>query len=255
MDSVRLNGYEIIMSHILCVFRLLVIVFTWVGVSSLNVLAGGPATADEPAFCDPEKFLSLEETPVVAGIDRLRVFRIGRLRLAGMAVGASEASDVIGLAETYSVTADDHYCTWYVNKGNKEAEAEFNFHYVSNPLYSTPGRAAKEFMGTLGSSFKGGPGIPSFWSCAVNSGYIAMGCNAQMHRGPSVFGMILAFSGCSSEHALSIVNRIWGLNGVLPEVRLAIIQAARDFGDSRPDLRAKLLGVMLSEVDASFVLP
>ncbi|HLE00069.1 MAG TPA: hypothetical protein VJB59_07410 [Bdellovibrionota bacterium] len=245
------------MSHILCVFRLIVIVFAFAAVSSLDVLAGGPwseATAEEPAFCDPDRFMSFEETPVVRGIDRLRVFRIGRLTLAGMAIGASEASDVIGLAETYSVTADDHYCTWYVNKGNKEAEAEFNFRYVSNPLYSSPSRAAKEFMGTLDSSFKGGPGVPSFWSCAINQGYIAMGCNGQMHRGPSVFGMILAFSGCSSEHALTIANRIWGLNGVLPEVRLAIIQAARDFGDSRPDLRAKLLGVMLSEVP-SFALP
>ncbi len=62
-----------------------------------------------------------------------------------------------------------------------------------------------------------------------------MDCNGMRHRGPTSFGMLLTYSGCSAEPANTTVNKIWGLNGVNPAVRLAIIQKAYDYGQSNPE--------------------
>jgi hypothetical protein len=80
----------------------------------------------------------------------------------------------------------------------------------------------------------------SFLSCLENNKILIMGCNAQMHRGPTVFGMLLSFSGCSAEHSAEIVNSLWGLNGVKAEVRLAIIDEGRKLGDEDPNARLRL---------------
>ena len=78
---------------------------------------------------------------------------------------------------------------------------------------------------------------PSFLSCAENRHYLALGCNSMAHRGPTVFGMLLAFSGCTPEHSLEIVNHIWGQNGVSDETRLTLIQEGATHGKTRPESR------------------
>jgi hypothetical protein len=60
------------------------------------------------------------------------------------------------------------------------------------------------------------------------------------HRGPTVFGMLLAYSGCSAEHSLEITNQIWGLNGVKRKVRLAIIRKAYELGNTQKESRKRL---------------
>ena len=60
------------------------------------------------------------------------------------------------------------------------------------------------------------------------------------HRGPTAFGMVLAALGCSPEHAAEIVNRLWGLNDIPAENRLAAIRRAYDSGARQPELRARL---------------
>ena len=70
-----------------------------------------------------------------------------------------------------------------------------------------------------------------FLSCLEESKYLAIGCHGMLHRGPSAFAMILAFSGCSPAHSLEIVNHLWGLNGVKYEVRNAIAEAGYELGE------------------------
>jgi hypothetical protein len=52
--------------------------------------------------------------------------------------------------------------------------------------------------------------------------------------------MLLAFSGCSPKHSLTIVNDLWGLNGLQKTRRLGAIQWAYTFGQAHLDSRNKL---------------
>ncbi len=87
----------------------------------------------------------------------------------------------------------------------------------------------------------------NFLNCAKEEKYIALGCNEMMHRGPTVFGMLLAFSGCEPEHALEIVNQTWGLNGVKRKVRLAVIRKAFELASTHPESRKQLQELFSSE--------
>ena len=102
----------------------------------------------------------------------------------------------------------------------------------------TEKEAVAEFMNILEKTFDSSS--TSFLSCASEQHYIALGCNGMRHRGPTVFGMLLAFSGCSPKNALEISNQIWGLNGVKRKVRLAVIEKAYELGASHRSSREKL---------------
>lgn len=208
-------------------------------ISVSAVTAAAEPRAQEPAYCDLNAFLKSEvAAPISQSIQRLHLYRLGNVTVAGMAMGLSKTSEMEALAESFSAGANVNFCTWYLNKGNTEAEKSFNHHYVDNPNKLTPEQAVTQFMGALQSSFTNGAN--TFLACAETRGYIAMGCNGQMHRGPSGIGMLLAFSGCTPEHAEAIVDRIWGLNGVQYNVRLSIIQAGFDLGSQNPALRQRL---------------
>ncbi|HEY6001015.1 MAG TPA: hypothetical protein VI078_17160 [bacterium] len=200
--------------------------------------APAPAAA-EPAFCVPGTFLA-HEVPglAVAGVSRLRVFRLGPAVLAGMAIGDSDAAAVARLAEGHGATSADRYCTWYVNKGNREAAKLFRHVYLPNPRHLGPRKAADEYGELFGPAL--GPGPDAVWGCLEQRHYVAVGCNGQQHRGPTAFGMVLAALGCEPEHAAEIVNHLWGLNGVPEANRLAAIRRAYEIGASQPDLRARL---------------
>ncbi|HAR43332.1 MAG TPA: hypothetical protein DCS07_12000 [Bdellovibrionales bacterium] len=195
----------------------------------------------EPAYCGPERFLSSElQVPGSASVQRLRAFRVGQTTLAGMAIGLSQALDVQKVAETFSATPEEKFCTWYLNSGNEEAEKLFHHIYLDSPLQMTPAGAAAKYRELLESFFTGSQSGANFISCLENQKYLAFGCNGQSHRGPAVFGMLLTFSGCSPESAEQIVNQLWGLNGVDVKVRLAILNEAFELGNEHPDLRARL---------------
>lgn len=227
------------------VLRLAGIVFTAVlvaGVRPFCAGAGEIVAAAEPAYCNPAGFPQ-REIPVAAdglhNLQKLHAFRLGRVVVAGLAVGNSEAAAVRDLARRFSPAMDEaHWCTWYVNNGNAEAARSFNFHYVPNPAWLSEETAPRAYLEALGSSFADDP--ESLLSCAKDHGYVALGCDGMMHRGPTLYGMLLAYSGCRPENAAQIVNAIWGLNGVSPDVRLAIIRASYDFGRAHPEQSARL---------------
>lgn len=193
----------------------------------------------EPSYCAPSVFLKKEIKHNNNKLLRGRIFQLGETKVMGVAVGNSDARDLVNFAYAQSTAkAEDKFCTWYYNEGNKEAEAWFTHRYVPNPIWLTASSAAKKFGGVLRDEFA--HAIPSFLSCAQNHKYIAMGCDGQKHRGPSVFGMMLAFSGCSPENAAAIVNTLWGLNNVSKTTRLSIITEGKRFGDLDPEGRRQL---------------
>jgi hypothetical protein len=203
---------------------------------------GSFAMAAEPSYCDPANFKNLEvKYTSKSKPSNLHVYKIGGLTLAGMAVGNSKLQDVIDLAQTYSSAgAADKYCTWYLNDGNSQASKAFAWHYVPRPTGSDLKGMGNIYMNALGEDFD--QANVSFVSCAVNQGYVGMGCDGMKHRGPSVFAMLLAYSGCSPEHAATIATQIWGNNGVTTEMRAEL--GRRAIAGARPQFAEMLRKVM-----------
>ncbi len=199
-----------------------------------------PTDPNEPAYCNPAAFSPSHEIPILTqGIIRGHAFRLGKVVFVGLAVGNSPVDATETLAREFSVAGDKHgYCTWYFNKGNEEAENSFNWNYVSNPKDLRTDEAVTMYLDRLGPSIDSDEN--NMIACARELGYLAMGCTGQKHRGPTVFGMVLAYSGCSPHRANAIVNSIWGLNGVPSARREAIIRAAYERGRSNPDKSREL---------------
>jgi hypothetical protein len=192
--------------------------------------------AAEPAYCNPKNFRSKEVDPHES-ILRDHAFQMGKVMIVGGAIGYSNSTKIGEFVENYSdASAADKYCTWYFNEGNDNAAEKFNHLYVTNPKKVTATSGAKEYRQVLKDQFA--KSKTSFLSCIEKHKILVMGCNGQMHRGPTVFGMMLSFSGCSSKNSLAIVNDLWGKNGVKPEVRQAIIEEGFKMGSE--DLQARL---------------
>ena len=188
----------------------------------------------EPPYCSLDQFKKAEIKSPVSGLKRVHVFQLGETVLAGLAIGQSNAKSVSELSGSFSSAGvQNDYCTWYVNSGNSEAEKRFVHHLLPHPMTVSPSTEADTYLSTMHDSFE--LDAPSFQSCIVQNHYLAIGCNGMMHRGPTVFGMLLAYSGCSAEHAENIVDAIWGLNGVDRAVRLSIISRAFDLGNANPE--------------------
>lgn len=200
------------------------------------------SVAAEPAYCDPENFFQ-KEIETQAGIWRHHTFKFGNVILLGGAIGYSNPFKVTGFAEENStVSGAEKYCTWYYNEGNDFASTLFNHFYVSNPQNVTVVTGPQEYREVLKDQFA--KSNTNFLSCLESHKYLAMGCNGQMHRGPTVFGMLLSFSGCSSKNSLTIVNKLWGKNGVKPEVRQAIIEEGYKLGNEDPQARLRMQKVL-----------
>lgn len=197
------------------------------------------SAAAEPAYCNPATFFAKEVKHNNSKLERGHLYQLGEVKLLGVAVGNSKTSELVKFAMAQSsAEASDKYCTWYFNEGNSEAEAAFTHRYVSNPSGLTTTTGPAQYNKVLRNEFANS--IPSFLSCAQNHKYIAMGCNGQKHRGPTVVGMLLAYSGCSPENAATIVNTIWGLNGVKAAVRLSIINEGKKLGNADPEARVRM---------------
>jgi hypothetical protein len=200
------------------------------------------ASASEPAYCDAKAFLKMERGNNVPHLVRARVFQVGSLTLAGLAVGQSDARYTRTLAEQYSkYSTNEKSCTWYLNKGNAQAEEMFSHYYVSNPMFKSA-KVANEYYATLHEIFSAAP--TNMVDCAVDHKFVAMGCDGMKHRGPSVFAMFLAYSGCTPAHATQIANKIWGSNFVSTSTRTAIAQKGFEIGNADPKGRAALQKVM-----------
>lgn len=208
---------------------------------SLWILASAAqAQNPEPAYCNPKTFETLE---VKAGInqapDRLKVYKLGSAYFAGMAVGNSDFSQVQSVAKKFSTSSTrDNFCTWYVNDGNHEAEVSFNHQYLENPRDLDVATGPQEYLKVIGDDFS--RSANNFLTCFEKHKYVGVGCNGMKHRGPTLFAMVLAYSGCLAKNAAKIANTLWGLNGVNESVRQAIVQGAYDLGTSEPDARLRM---------------
>ncbi|MFZ9594546.1 MAG: hypothetical protein ACO3A2_00515 [Bdellovibrionia bacterium] len=212
----------------------------------------------EPSYCDPDRFdateIRLSEDVYLpqSGLKRIHAFQLGQVTLVGLGVGDSSVQAVKDLAQKYAPQMKAKgYCTWYLNHPkvesdlNKKLAAQTFIHkdILKNPMSMDEQEVGKAFMEVIGSSFDQEP--TSFLSCVTGQKYLALGCNGMMHRGPTVFGMVLAFSGCSPSHALEISNQIWGLNGVKRKVRLSAIQKAYELGERHPESRKRMQDAFL----------
>jgi hypothetical protein len=193
-------------------------------------LPGLKAFADA-AYCDPSLFSKREvkyPNPPES-LENLHIFKVGRVYLGALGIDAAKVSEIKDLVKFFSVPDEaKKSCFWYVNKGNKEAQRILNHFYLKNPKDLKPDKAVKEYLKIIGPSFSERPA--NFVACAESQSFVAVGCNAGLHRSPTVVGMILAYSGCSPESADQIINETWGLNDIKPEVRLSIIKGGYDFG-------------------------
>lgn len=197
----------------------------------------------EPPFCDYAGLQKHQVSVDSSGLDREMAYQIGALRLVGVAVGDSDNEALKTLARKTSpaLGSAQKYCTWYFNDGDDDAKRQFTWRNVERPD-SDPRKAAREYSEVLSSIFD--QDSVSFLSCAQREGYVAMGCDGQKHRGPSVFAMFLSYAGCTPEHSVLIVNALWGENGIKPESRRAVAQVAYDLGKSHPEQRRKLQELM-----------
>jgi hypothetical protein len=197
----------------------------------------------EPSYCDPKTFLSKEVTMPENKLANAHQFQLGEVTVVGLGVGSSKTEELKAYATTRSTaSASSNYCTWYYNEGNAEAEKSFTHIYLNNPKSLDTTTGPDEYGEKLKNQF--GNSAINFISCAADHKYLAFGCNGMKHRGPTVFGMMLAFSGCKAERAAYIANVVWGLNQVKEEVRLAIVQKAKDMGDKNPSQREQMQNLL-----------
>lgn len=210
-------------------------------VLSSQTFAATPA-AGEPKFCNVERFSELERGNNIPYLDRVHVFQIGKLTLAGLGVGNSDHRYVESLANQYSrYGADEKSCVFYFNDGNEAAEEAFNHVYAPSPVLRGKSIANK-YEALITPLFD--DTATSFVSCATKHNFIALGCDGMRHRGPSVFAMLLAYAGCLPESASEIANAVWGTNHVPRSTRLEIARRGYTAGNQNPAARAKLQKLM-----------
>jgi hypothetical protein len=191
----------------------------------------------EPSYCSVAAFKSHEVSYSDSSLKRLHVYELGKVHLAGLGIGTSSYKAIEKMVKAYSDNGKaQKYCTFYFNQGNIFAAHVFDHHPLPNPGSQSVEKTEKIY----GDEFSEIMSEPNnFVSCA-KSGSVVLGCNSQKHRGPTMFGMLLAFSGCEPQHAADIVNEVWGLNGVPAENRLAAIEQASALAAINPDLSSEL---------------
>lgn len=196
------------------------------GISFFSPFASGNAKEQNslentrPAYCSAENFWKNSESGLdfdrESGVKRMIRFRLGSRHLVGLAVGQSDAFATAGVAlKATGSVMDGNYCTWYFNEGNESASTLFNWAYFPKPssnVWLSPearklGWAEIQDLYTLGFY----EAIPRMVQCLARHRYLAMGCNGMRERGPTLFGMVLAFAGCTPQEVSAIVNPIWGL--------------------------------------------
>jgi hypothetical protein len=218
----------------------------WTTVWLVAILVATPAGAAEPAFCSANSFFAKEvDGPSDGAPKRLHLFKLGQLNLAGMAVGGSSVKNVKALAEDYAeYSSAERYCTWYFNKGNSGAAKAFNWYPLPMPGKDAEATVAK-FVEIAGGVFS--TNSTNMLNCAESAGYVGFGCDGMMHRGPTMFAMVLSFVGCTPQHSVAIVEKLWGKNGVPTATRIAVAQKGLEMGAADPKARERFLKVMTAE--------
>jgi hypothetical protein len=194
--------------------------------------------AAEPAYCTYSEFMKHKIRYDRSGLDNDQVFQFGAFHLAGLAVGESRLSAVVAMSDELSDSGrNEKYCTWYLNDGNDQAARAFNWFNLERPNSDIQG-SVRHYRDVLKGVFA--DNAINMVDCALKHGFVALGCDGMKHRGPTVFGMLLAYSGCSPKNAAQIVNTIWGLNTVPAASRLAVIEEGYRMGTANATARQQL---------------
>jgi hypothetical protein len=186
-----------------------------------------------------------------------REFNFRRFRIMSCAVGTIKDRVVMdwclfrnfrhGLTDESE--HDGKYCTWYFNSGDHDfdsLDAKTLFHHLPvkhNPIYYWSTKPFEKIRDAL----------PQMVETAEKYGYLAMGCDGNKHRGPSVFAMFLCLAGVAPREATKIANEFFGCNFVLPFVRRRIASLGYELGNQNPELRTRLqvlIGIEGKEVAA-----
>ena len=212
----------------------------------VGVLPSVSSAQATPAYCDKQTFLS-REIPLP---DRLtfrgHAFRLGRATIIGLGLGFSQTDEVSELARAFSPAASSSngFLTWYLSDEYVSSMERFNDFPLPSPRKGDFDPADRpELVNTFDRTFASMLDPSSNHSILVgleSHSYFALGCDSQKHRGPTVFGMVLAASGCTAEQSAAIVNAIWQLNGVPKDLRLEIIARAAKIGEEHPEWRERL---------------
>jgi hypothetical protein len=206
-----------------------------IAVVSFVLGATAPVFA-EPEYCSVDHFEKNELAFPVPGknLKRIHTFKLGKVTLSGLGVGETSTSKVKSLSRIHSrgATKAQKYCTWYFNTLNLPSMLEFRWIHLPRPRGSPSIELEEKYMSRVQDEFF--ENDLNFLDCAKDHGFIALGCNSMKHRGPTVFAMLLAFSGCRAETATEIANHFWGLNGIEKDTRQSLAQAAYDYGLKNP---------------------
>ncbi len=226
----------------------------------VSLLSQAIASTD-PEYCKLENFkkheisLGSPESLKEMGLKNIHAFQLGQVMLIGLALGDSRAQTLIQLAKARAPrVGDKRYCTWYLNHPNKnepydqttriEAAKFFNHRDIMrSPSLLQDDEAILEIWKAVEKDFDSQP--ISFLSCALENHFIALGCNGMAHRGPTVFGMLLAFSGCLPKQAFAIANHYWNPEGLREEIRLGAIEKTYKFGLKHAGSRKRMVSALL----------
>jgi hypothetical protein len=208
-----------------------------------------PLAPGEPPYCLLNGLRAHEISIDTHGLENAHAFRLGDVTLVGVAVGDSKVDALQSLATSTAtnLTPEQHSCTFYFNDGNDAAQVAFNWYDLPKPIGDDYAGMTSEYAKDLANIFD--TANPSILSCAAGAQYVAMGCDGMKHRGPTVFASTLAYSGCSPEHATSIVNAIWGKNGIDPQMRISITTWAKSVAANHPAQAGQLQKLFLAHSD------
>lgn len=217
----------------------------------------------EPHYSNLETFKTLEVSLGTTDalkkkkIKNAHAFKLGDVMLIGLAVGDSNPASVMQLAIEHARSAPDlNYCTWYLNHPKSsepfdqtsriEAARLFNHRDIKrSPSLLQEQEAIVEIWDAIEKVFF--EESPSFLECVLDQHYLAIGCNGMVHRGPTVFGMLLAFTGCSVQHSLEIIDYFWPSEGLKNEVRRALLQKAYAFGQQHQEQSDRFTSALTAE--------
>lgn len=204
------------------------------------------AVVAEPPFCDLKTFRSSEISQKADGLTRMHGFKLGKVNIIGLGVGESDTEAVKKMAMSFSeFSAEEKYCTWYLNDGNPVATKTFHDRNIGpNPLWPWFSKEflADDFEKNLSGMFT--TDAITVQACAEKHGFVALGCDGMRHRGPSGFSMLLSFAGCTPESSVKIVQKMWPVEWyrgpVSDKKRLAIAERAYRLGLANPEQSKKL---------------
>lgn len=189
-----------------------------------------------PTLSELDKCSEVPPRLTTAGvIKNARIFYFKSLTLLCAAIGNSSDSRLIQISLRQSSGNDGKYNTWYFNSGdhdNDSIDAKKEFHWFPvkhNPIYQWSTKPFKPICLELGRMV---------WT-AETFGYLAIGCDGNKHRGPSVFAMFLCLAGYNPKLATQIANQYFGCNFVMPWVRERIARLGWELGNQDPQLRAR----------------